>query len=377
MSRLDAYKKDLYELRFSPMCKPATEVSNLTQLESHTTRARTMMLWRVAEGIIDWGPRDVELIYQSTLDSISEAFDVFHYPISQYMLAARADIWEAGLAPECVKRAVEASDAAATAGPTAASEPLLLAGEIAQLDDESLLAPIRAALQSSGIAAPTWVAPTGALAYVLGAWDVARTQAMHISAGIKDSGVQTVIADGPETAWALTKIYPALGIDLPEKVEVKLLSVVLDERLAATGSGFKPAAKQDLGTVLVHDSRPACLIADQMGNNLAVLPGYVEDEAAFGLGAVYDAPRRLLDLLGADRVFSTWTRALAKTSGADDGLWLTYPNLAAGLAAQRLDYAEHLGVTTLVTDSPLAASFLTRHAAERKIKVKLLAGLLT
>jgi hypothetical protein len=28
MSRLEAYKEDLYELRFSPMCKPAGEVAN-------------------------------------------------------------------------------------------------------------------------------------------------------------------------------------------------------------------------------------------------------------------------------------------------------------------------------------------------------------
>ncbi len=370
MAHLDVYKKDLYELRFSPMCKPAAEVSNLTQLESHTPRARTMMFWRIIEGIIDWGPREVELLYQSTLDSISEAFDVFHYPLSQYMLAARADVWEAGLAPAGVKQVVAASTPAEGVPPVPKTNALLLAGEIAQLGDESLLAPLQAALQRADIDAPAWVVPTGALAYALGGWDVARAQATQVIAGIRDSGAQTVIADGPETAWALTKIYPALGIDLPEKVTVKLLSVVLDEHLT-------PALnKQDLGTVLVHDSRPACLIADRMAINLAVMPGYVEDESAFGLGAVYEAPRRLLDALGAQRVFSTWTRSLAKTSGADDGLWLTYPNLATGLANQRLDYAVRLGVTTVVTDSPLAASFLAKHTARRKIKVKLLAELL-
>ncbi len=126
---------------------------------------------------------------------------------------------------------------------------------------------------------------------------------------------------------------------------------------------------------MVHDSRPACLIADQMANHLAIMPGYLEDEAAFGVGAVYEAPRRLLDALGVERVFGNWTRSLARTSGADDGLWLTYPHLAAGLAAQRLDFAETLGADTLVTDSPLATSFLSKHIGERSIKVKLLAEL--
>jgi hypothetical protein len=379
MKHLNSHKKDLYELRFSLMCKPANEVANLTQLESHTTRARIMMLWRIAEGIIDWGPREVELLYESTLDSISGAFDVFHYPIYQYMLDARADVWEAGLAPECVKQAVEASTVTPLDKEPTVSEgsvmsqskggALLLAGEIAQLGDDTLLAPMGAALQAASIEASAWIALTGGLAYALGARDVAHAQAAQIVEGIQASGAKTVIADGPETAWALTKIYPALGVHLPEGVTVKLLSVALDERLAPS--------KQDLGKIFVHDSRPAYLIADGTPSYMVILPGYTEDETAFGEGAVYEAPRHLLDALGAQRVFGGWTRALAKTSGADDGLWLTYPGLAAGLAAQRLDYAERLGATMLVTDSPLAAAYLSKHTAGRKIEIKLLAELLS
>lgn len=366
MTRLANHKQSLYELRFSPMCKPAAEVANLTKLESHTTRGRVMMMWRIAENIITWNRREVELMYQSTLDSISEAFDVFHYPVSQYMLDARADIWAAGLAPTCVIEAVEASKLEPERVPTEA-RALLLAGEIAQLGDRTLLEPIQAALQKAGVQAAPWVASTGALAYALGALDVAQAQAAQVVENIQASGAQMVIADGPETAWALTKIYPALGIDLPDGVTVKLLSTVLAENPSKTSP--------NLGVVFVHDSRPACLIADRMANNLAVLPGYREDEAAFGTGDVYEAPRRLLDTLGVERVFSTWTRSLAKSSGADDGLWLTYPDLAAGLARQRLDYAAQLGATTIVADSPLAASFLAKHIDERDLQVKLLAAI--
>ena len=222
MNRLKTHTQDLYQLRFSLMCKPAGEVANLTQLESHTTRARTLMMWRIAQGIIGWGSREVELLYESTLDSISEAFDVFHYPISRYMLDARADVWEAGLAPECVKQAVEASASAPMdeAPKVPAGGALLLAGEIAQLGDDSPLTSLDAALRAVGVDAVDWVVPTGALAYALGAWDVAETQAKHVVAGVRTTGAGTVIADGPETAWALTRIYPALEVDLPEGVTV-------------------------------------------------------------------------------------------------------------------------------------------------------------
>ena len=269
-------------------------------------------------------------------------------------------------------QAVRESESA-EAGKPDASDSVLLAGEIAQLGDESWLTSIQTALQRYDVEFSTWVARSGALAYTLGAWDVARAQAKQISEGIKESGAKTIIADGPETAWALMKIYPALGVNLPEGTEVKLMSVVLDERLS---EAVNQPSGLNLGTVMFHDSRPSCLLADQMANHLAVMPGYLENEAAFGVGAVYEAPRHLLESLGIARVFGTWTRSFSRTSGADDGLWLTYPHLAAGLAAQRLDYAENLGVETIVTDSPLAASYLSKHTNGRSIGVKLLAELL-
>lgn len=131
----------------------------------------------------------------------------------------------------------------------------------------------------------------------------------------------------------------------------------------------------DLGKVFIHDSRPAYLIADEAPSYTVILPGYTEDESTFGGGVVYKAPRHLLDCLGAQRVHGAWTRALARTSGADDGLWLTHPDLAVGLAAQRLDHAERLGATTVVADSPLAAAYLAKHAQGREIEVRLLAEL--
>jgi Fe-S oxidoreductase len=365
--RLAAHKQALYELRFSTMCKPATEVANLTQLESHTVRARTLMFWRIAMGYIDWGPREAELTYESTLDSISGAFDVFHYPIHEYMLDARADIWDLDLVPDSVKQVVEASKMK-EGSPAPKGDNILLASEIAQLEDESLLEPIKAALKAAGVEAPAWVAMSGALVYALGDRQTAKIQAEKVVAGLNQSGARTIIADGPETAWALTKVYPALGVDLPEGVSVKLLSEVLAENITPD--------KKDLGKAFVHDSRPAYLIATEEPLYTVILPGYTDDETTFGSGPVYEAPRKLLDSLGAERIWGSWTRALARSSGADDGLWLTHPDLAAGLAEQRLEHAEALGATTLVSDSPLAAALLKKHAGGREIDVKLLAELM-
>ncbi len=358
MSRLSEHKQALYELRFSPMTRPAAEVANLTQLESHSVRSRTMIMWRISAGHLAWGPREVELLYESTLDSISEAFDVFHYPISQFMLDARADVWEAGLTPQHVKDVVAAeSEKSAGALPKVRGDTLLLAGEIAQLDNVEYAETLSKRLPDL----PQWVAPTGVLPYVLGARDAAKAQAEATVKGIQESGAKLVIADGPETAWGLLKMYPALGVDLPKGVEVKLLSEYLAEHAEINA---KDAVKS-----LLHDSRPACLLADEMPNHLAVMPGYLEDEAVFGTGVVFEAPRKIVDALGAERVFGAWTRCMAKSCGADDGLWLTYPELAAGLARQRLNYAQELGTEMIVTDSPLCAAYLSAQAGQGDLPV--------
>lgn len=352
MSRLDAHQKSLYEIRFSPMCKPAGEVANLTQNEIHTTRARMMMLWRIQAGHLEWGRREAEMLYQCTLDSISEAFDIYHYPVSRIMLDARAETWELGLAPEPVRIAVEKGQSQVIDPPPAlpSGKKLLLGGEIAQLGKPEMLKQLEDALGTWMVFSAGWLAPSGALAYALGDWELARQQAQRVIDGLQASGAQTVIADGPETAWALKVIYPSLDLALPDGVQVKLAS----ELLAIAMRTHRPK----LGKVMVHDSRPAYFLADRLPSHLAVLPGYTEDEAAFGDGSVYVAPRKLADDYSQGRLFGAWTRGLAKSCGADDGLWLTYPELAAGLAAQRLEYAKDLGAESIVTDSPLSADFL-------------------
>jgi Fe-S oxidoreductase len=341
------------------MCKPAAEVANLTQLESHTTRSRIMMMWRIAAGHLEWGEREAELIYESTLDSISEAFDVFHYPVSQYMLDARAEIWESGLAPESVKEAVNKAISPAAQIPPVGSnnDAVLLVGEIYQLDrSEDYIETLGETLQTLDVSAGIWAASSGAAPYVLGAREHALAHARHIAAEIKNWKFKRVIADGPETAWALTKMYPALGVSLPEGVRVSLLSSEMRTHI----NGNQELQK----LVFVHDSRPAYLISESKPAHHAILPGYLEDENAFGTGEIYEAPRNILTASGASQVIGTWMRALAKSCGADDGLWLTYPHLAAGLARQRLDYIAGLGAEIVLTDSPLCADFLRQNAGD-------------
>ncbi|HEY63282.1 MAG TPA: (Fe-S)-binding protein [Caldilineae bacterium] len=339
-------------------------------LESHTTRARAMMLWRIAHGLTTWQPREVELLYQSTLDSISQAWCVNHYPVSEYVAAARADAFEAGLTPEPVLQALRR----ATPEPTPISgEVILLASEIAELGDEAGLQLALRALAQAGIQAQPLVAASGALAYSLGDRERARGQAAQVVGLIQESNARMVIADGPQTLWALRRIYPILEVPLPSGVTITSLS----EHLArAVQQGQLTPPRDEGRKIFFHDSRSACLVADEMAQPEAIQPGYRGPEETLGKGEVFDAPRRLVDAMGMERLYSVWSRSLSKSCGADDGLWLTYPKLAEGLAKQRLQEAKRQGAELLITDSFLCARHLARAVGEGDIPVRWLPELL-
>ena len=362
MKSLKEYNSFLVGCRFCPMCKPAGEVSNLTMLESHTTRARAMMLWRIASGIDTWDRRKVEILYQSTLDSISQAWCVNHYPVSEYIVAARSEVFSSGLAPAEVQQALDSAQNGYSTRQIGDSKVIFLASEVAEENLPGVYAPAMGVLEKAGITARMVSAYTGVVHYVLGDIEGAREHADALVNSLRERGVRTVIADGPQTLWTLTKVYPALGVSLPEGLAVNSLSKVLLHAVLDGDIGLPSG--QEGKRVFFHDSRSAVLVSESFPLAEVIQPGYRGKEEALGKGDVYDAPRRLVDMMGMGRVFSVWSRSLSKSCGADDGLWMTYPGLAHGLARQRLDDAKDLGAEMLVTDSVLCASHLSR--ARRK-----------
>ncbi len=363
------YREPLYGCRFCSMCKPAAEVANLTQLESHTTRARALMLWRIAEGVAEWHPRAVELLYQSTLDSISQAWCVVGYPVSEYVLAARSEVYAAGLAPQTVYQALRRS---ITAPEARKGEVLLLAAEAAELGSESASESALRALAYAGIKPSVAIVPSGALAFALGDVQRATEQAKQVVRLIRQSGAHTIVADGAQTLWALRCIYPILAVTLPDGINVTTLSALLADAI----QGERLVLSRMRQQVFFHDSRAAALVAEAMPNAEVIQPGYRGNEENLGKGDVFDAPRRVVDALGMARLYSVWSRALCKSCGADDGLWLTYPELARGLAKQRLYEAKRLGADLIITDSVLCATHLQSVRGVEDIAIKWLPELI-
>jgi Fe-S oxidoreductase len=349
---LSEYEDTLYGCRFCPMCKPASEVGSLTQLESHSTRGRALQLWRVVKDLAEFTPRDAQLIYQSTLDSISQAWCINHYPVAEYLAAARRDLVGKGLVPQAVKSVLE-KDRAAESCPKA--ETVVLAGEIQQLGDLSAADPLLKLLAVCGMKAEIFPAPSGAVAYALGDVEAAGRQAAQVVEELKTAGVRQVVADGPQTLYALKILYPLLGADLPKGLVVSSPAELVEPLVEKNKISGKLKSDQK---IFFHDSRSACFLADELATDEVIQPEFSDREEYSGSGEVYEKSRQILDKLGVKRISSVWSKALSKSSGADDGLMFTYPELAAGLAEMRLDHIRSLGATAIVTDSWLDAAHL-------------------
>lgn len=333
-------------VRFSPMSKPAAEVAEVTGCEAHGTRARLSMLWRIAAGHAPWTPRAAEILYESTLDSIAEAYEVYHPPIAAIMAAGRADARAKGFVPEAVAEAIRAIP---PVGDLPRAQTLLLLSDAPPLAGGPAERVAAGALAAVGKKAePATVAPASVFA-ALGDAQGAAARRADLRAALARSGVREVIAADADTL-----------ADLRQPDAVPAGTVVTG--LASTLLAGRPRCIRLEGKVQVLDCRAALRLADGLPQSRAIMPGFPQEpgasEQVLGTGAVYDELRRLVDATGADRVWNTWSRALARSSGADDALWRYAPALAARLAAARLSDARALGVATIVTGSARAAGLL-------------------
>ncbi len=355
------YEKYLYGCRFCPMCKPCSEVGNVTYRESHTTRARAMLIWRVLHGASEYSIRDVELLYQTTLDSVSEAWCVNHYPVSGYLLAARRRIFEEGLAPEPVRsildRLRESGFETSPGGDT-----VFLACETAENGYVDGRTRYRKMLERLDLDATLLIGCSGLTSFVLGDVEGARGAAERLLGELRSRGTKRIVVDGSDTFYALTRLYPELGLEPPEPAGITTLS-----RYCVEHAKNRKNKALNGRRVLVHDARSSFLLCDRPPTDEVIQPGFSGPEEALGTGAIYEAPRMLADSLGASRVFSIWTRGLSRSSGADDGLALTYPSLARRVAVKRFEQAEIAGADDIVTDSLAAvALWETLTPAERR-----------
>ncbi len=225
----EAYNDAIMNCRFCFMCRHLSAIGNVRHTEVDTPRVRAAMLFGLGTGTNSFDDADfVDALYRQDLSACCVRHCVNHYDENGLALAARADVVEAGKAPEAVKAL--AADLAATSawkitGPSSAKAAEGKNGDLAWFIDATTASDKAAVAAAKKLFAAAKAAPAtitggciGKALKVLGYLPEAKAAAEKFADFLKKAGVKTLVVSNPAAYDALTKDYADFGVKLPCKV---------------------------------------------------------------------------------------------------------------------------------------------------------------
>ena len=188
---IEKYNDAILNCRFCFMCRHLSAIGNVRHTEADTPRVRAAMLYGLRTGTNSFDDTDfVDALYRQDLSACCVRHCVNHFDENGLALAARADVVEAGKAPEAVKKL--AAELAATSSWKAEGK-----GDLAWFLDATTI---------------------GKVFKVLGYLPEAKAAAEKFAAFLKAEGVKTLVVSNPAAYDALTRDFADFGVKLPCKV---------------------------------------------------------------------------------------------------------------------------------------------------------------
>ena len=215
---IDKFEEAIMNCRFCFMCRHLSTIGQVRCTEVDTPRIRAAMLYGLRTGTNSFDDSDfVDALYRQELSACCTRHCVNHYDENGLAIAARADVVEAGKAPEKVQRLARKfakSEFKATGS-----------GDVAYFLDATTAADKDVVQAVKKLFAAAKVSPKiveggsiGKALKVLGYLPEAKAAAEKFAAFLAEKGVKTLVVSNPAAFDALTKDYPEFGVKLPCKV---------------------------------------------------------------------------------------------------------------------------------------------------------------
>ena len=216
---ISSYDSAIRNCRFCFMCRHLSAIGNVRHTEVDTPRVRAAMLFGLGTGTNSFDDADfVDALYRQDLSACCVRHCVNHYDENGLALAARADVVEAGKAPEAVTTL--AADLAATSAWKIAGK-----GDLAWFIDATTASDKAAVAAAKKLFAAAKATPAtitggciGKALKVLGYLPEAKAATEKFADFLKKAGVKTLVVSNPAAYDALTKDYADFGVKLPCKV---------------------------------------------------------------------------------------------------------------------------------------------------------------
>ena len=217
---IDKYEEAIMNCRFCFMCRHLSAIGNVRFTEVDTPRVRAAMLYGLKTGTNSFDDGDfVEALYRQDLSACCRRNCVNGYDENGLALAARADVVEAGKAPEAVKKLAEKF--VKSIGWKAECK-----GDVAWFLDETTASDKDVVAAAKKLFAAAKVAPMtitggsiGKALKVLGYLPEAKAAAEKFAAFLKAEGVKSLVVSNPAAGTALKQDYPEFGVKLPCEVK--------------------------------------------------------------------------------------------------------------------------------------------------------------
>lgn len=243
---IDKFEEAIMNCRFCFMCRHLSAIGNVRFTEVDTPRIRAAMLYGLRTGTNSFDDEDfVDALYRQDLSACCVHHCVNHYDENGLALAARADVVEAGKAPEAVKKL--AAKFVKSVGWKAEGT-----GDVAWFLDETTAADKAVVAAAKKLFAAAKVSPKiitggsiGKALKVLGFLPEAKAAAEQFAAFLKAEGVKTLLVSNPAAASALKQDYPEFGVKLPCDVKCVAGFVVQSKVKFAKAAGEVYALADD------------------------------------------------------------------------------------------------------------------------------------
>ena len=223
---IDKYEEAIMNCRFCFMCRHLSAIGNVRFTEVDTPRIRAAMLYGLRTGTNSFDDEDfIDALYRQDLSACCVHHCVNHYDENGLALAARADVVEAGKAPEAVKKLaakfVKSIGWKAESSSAKATEDKGVAWFLdeATASDKAVVAAAKKLFAAAKVSPKVITGGSiGKALKVLGFLAEAKMAAGLFAEFLAKEGVKTLVVSNPAAFDALTRDYPEFGVKLPCKV---------------------------------------------------------------------------------------------------------------------------------------------------------------
>ena len=235
---IDQFTDAILNCRFCFMCRHLSAVGNVLFTEADTPRIRASMTYGIQTGTMTLdNPDFISTIYRNDLSGVCRRNCVKHFDEIGLNLAARADIVEAGLAPENIKTLAAKLNAEASWTVSGSGDVLFFQDRYTR-EASSVETAFAAIMGKAGIAYRTVKGGCiGKGLKVLGFLKEAKTAAEAFAAAVNATGAKTLVVASPAAYDALVNDFPAMGVTLAVKV------MHTSEYILSLGLTFKAVGK--------------------------------------------------------------------------------------------------------------------------------------